>query len=298
MPPQRPFFIPILMVLMAMLSIQFGASLAKQLFPIIGAGTMTGLRLFFAALILLAIWRPWRHKFNLSGQLNIKKNKFILLYGASLGLMNLFFYLALEKIPLGIAVALEFTGPLAVAIWQSRRFVDFLWALLATVGIYLIMPMGTTAESINTMGVVWALLAGGCWASYIVFGQVAGQNENLGAVTSLGMLVAALVVMPYAFMTTSFQHLQIQAQIQILPMALLIAILSSAIPYSLEMIALKQMPTKTFGILMSLEPAIATAMGFLNLKENLTLTQGLALVCIVSASMGSTLTAVKSSKVK
>ena len=112
------------------------------------------------------------------------------------------------------------------------------------------------------------------------------------------MLVAALVVMPYAFMTTSFQHLQIQTQIQILPMALLIAILSSAIPYSLEMIALKQMPTKTFGILMSLEPAIATAMGFLNLKENLTLTQGLALVCIVSASMGSTLTAVKSSKVK
>ena len=298
MPPQRPFFIPILMVLMAMLSIQFGASLAKQLFPIIGAGTMTGLRLFFAALILLAIWRPWRHKFNLSGQLNIKTSKFILLYGSSLGLMNLFFYLALEKIPLGIAVALEFTGPLAVAIWQSRRFVDFLWALLATVGIYLIMPMGTTTESINTMGVVWALLAGGCWASYIVFGQVAGQNENLGAVTSLGMLVAALVVMPYAFMTTSFQHLQIQTQIQILPMALLIAILSSAIPYSLEMIALKQMPTKTFGILMSLEPAIATAMGFLNLKENLTLTQGLALVCIVSASMGSTLTAVKSSKVK
>ncbi len=292
MPPQRPFFTPILMVLMAMLSIQFGASLAKQLFPIIGAGTMTGLRLFFAALILLAIWRPWRHKFNLSGQLNIKTSKFILLYGASLGLMNLFFYLALEKIPLGIAVALEFTGPLAVAIWQSRRFVDFLWALLATVGIYLIMPMGTTAESINTMGVVWALLAGGCWASYIVFGQVAGQNENLGAVTSLGMLVAALVVMPYAFMTTSLQYLQIQ----ILPMALLIAILSSAIPYSLEMIALKQMPTKTFGILMSLEPAIATAIGFLNLKENLTLAQGLALVCIVSASMGSTLTAVKSSQ--
>lgn len=284
------------MVLMAMLSIQFGASLAKQLFPIIGAGTMTGLRLFFAALILLAIWRPWRHKFNLSGQLNIKTSKFILLYGASLGLMNLFFYLALEKIPLGIAVALEFTGPLAVAIWQSRRFFDFLWALLAAVGIYLIIPMGTTTESINTMGVAWALLAGGCWASYIVFGQVAGQNENLGAVTSLGMLVAALVVMPYAFMTTSFQHFQIQTQIQILPMALLIAILSSAIPYSLEMIALKQMPTKTFGILMSLEPAIATAMGFLNLKENLTLTQGFALICIVSASMGSTLTAVKSSQ--
>ena len=272
-------FFPILMILIAMFSIQFGASIAKSLFPLIGAGATSGLRLFFASLILLVIWRPWK------SPLNKRARWSILIYGISLGLMNLFFYLALERIPLGIVVALEFTGPLGVALLQSKNRFDFLWAFLAALGLYLILPFHSLSPNLDLLGILWALGAGVFWGLYIIFGQKAGQNENLGAVTSLGMLVAALVVLPFAFFLTSPQSLSVR----IFPLAILVAILSSALPYSLEMIALKKIHSKTFGILMSLEPAIATLMGYWNLNESLTLTQLTALTCIVLASLGAAL---------
>lgn len=275
----RIFVFPILMILIAMLSIQFGASIAKSLFPLIGVGATSGFRLFFASLILLLIWRPWRNP------ISQQARRSILIYGVSLGLMNLFFYLALERIPLGIAVALEFTGPLSVALLQSKNRFDFLWALLAAVGLYLILPFNSLSPNLDILGILWALAAGIFWGLYIIFGQKAGQNENLGAVTSIGMLVAAIVVLPFAFFLTSPQSISVD----IMPLAILVAVLSSALPYSLEMIALKKIPSKTFGILMSLEPAVATLMGYWNLNERLTLTQLTALTCIVLASLGAAL---------
>jgi inner membrane transporter RhtA len=264
-----------------MISIQFGDSVAKTLFPVVGAGAMTGLRLAFASILLLVIWRPWRVR------LTEKSYRTIALYGTSLGLMNLFFYLALERIPLGVAVALEFTGPLTVALFHSRRKLDFMWAFLALGGIALLMPFHLFATHLDSVGIFWALAAGLCWALYIIFGQTAGQSENLGAVTSIGMFFAALIVLPFSIYLTNVSQLSLN----ILPLALTVAVLSSALPYSLEMIALKKIPTKTFGILMSLEPAMAALMGYLNLKENLSAIQLLAIVCIILASAGGALTA-------
>ncbi|OFZ31307.1 MAG: transporter [Bdellovibrionales bacterium RIFCSPHIGHO2_01_FULL_40_29] len=267
---------PILMILMAMISIQWGASFAKELFLVVGPAAMSGLRLIFAAAILLVIWRPWRTPLQKSSY------RKIVLYGASLGAMNLLFYLSLDRIPLGIAVALEFTGPLSISLLQSRKPLDFLWAILATAGIYLILPVTDQVTPLDIIGILLALGAGACWALYIYFGRTAGQSENLGAVTSLGMMVAALVVLPFAFFYSDTSTVSLK----IIPMAFLIAVLSSALPYSLEMVALRKIPTKTFGILMSLEPATAALMGYLNLKEVLNITQIIAITCVIMASAG------------
>lgn len=263
-------------LVIAIVSIQFGASVAKGLFPIVGAYGATALRLSIASLILLAIWRPWRQP------LSKKAYQSIAIYGASLGLMNLLFYIALERIPLGIAVALEFTGPLSVSLLHSKKASDFLWATLAAVGLYLILPLSQTATALDPVGILFALGAGLCWAMYILFGQKAGGDEHAGLVTSLGMMMAALVVIPFAFLFSEKSFLNPQA----LPLALLVAILSSALPYSLEMISLKRIPAKTFGILMSLEPAIAAFMGLLYLGEVLTIRQTIAIICIICASLG------------
>lgn len=277
------FSLPIVMIVLAMLSIQFGASVAKQLFSVIGVGAVTGFRLFFAAFILLGIWRPWRKK------LAAKSWKSILIYGVSLGLMNLLFYLSLERIPLGLAVGLEFTGPLAVALFLSRKPYDFIWATLAALGIYLILPVSTLSTSLDAIGIFFAFAAGACWGLYILFGKSASQQEDLGAVTSLGMLIAALVVVPFVLALTDFSKITFS----IFPLGIAIAILSSAIPYSFEMVALKKIPTKTFGILMSMEPAVAALMGYLNLKEHLTFLQMTAILFIITASLGASLTSRK-----
>ncbi len=271
--------LPILMIFLAMFSIQLGASFAKELFPVVGPIALSGFRLTFAALILLVIWRPWRHKLPLASY------KKIALYGAALGFMNLTFYLALERIPLGLVVALEFTGPLAVSLLKSRKVVDFLWVLLAAVGIYLILPIMASSSPLDPVGIMLALAAGFFWALYILFGQTAGKSADTGSVTSIGMFFAAVVVLPFVF----FWRGSAEISIAVIPMALLVAILSSALPYSIEMIALKQIPLKTFGILMSLEPATAALMGYFNLKEILTTTQIIAIVCIIVASLGTTL---------
>ncbi len=267
------------MILLAMLSIQLGASFAKELFPVVGPVALSGFRLTFAALILLVIWRPWRQVLPLASY------KKIALYGAALGLMNLTFYLALERIPLGLVVALEFTGPLAISLIKSRKAVDFLWVLLAAVGIYLILPLIASSNPLDPVGIALALAAGFFWAFYILFGQAAGTCAGTGTVTSLGMFFAAVVVLPFVFFWRSTGEISVS----VLPVAFLVAILSSALPYSIEMIALKQIPLKTFGILMSLEPATAALMGYFNLKEVLTTTQIIAIACIILASLGTTL---------
>jgi inner membrane transporter RhtA len=272
--------IPYWLLILAMLSIQGGAALAKSLFPVMGAMGTTSLRIGFAALILALVWKPWRHKFS---RIDLR---LIAFYGAALGVMNLLFYLALVKIPLGVAVALEFTGPLTVAIASSRKKLDFLWALLAATGIYFVLPLGDLmAEPLDPMGVMLALGAGACWGLYIIAGQKLSRHISAGVAASSGMIVAALVALPFGIFSAGTGLLQFSAW----PTAIAVAILSSAVPYSFEMVALKAIPAQTFGILMSLEPAVAALSGFAFLSEQLNLSQMAAIACIMIASLGSSL---------
>ena len=259
-----------------MASIQFGASQAKQLFPTLGVAGTSTLRLLFASLMMSVVFRPWRTKLN----------KSILFYGASLGLMNFSFYFALQRIPLGIAVALEFTGPLAIAVFSSKKKVDYLWAILAAVGITLLLPKIDTHGSLDPVGILLALLAGLFWALYIIFGKKAGEHHNGGVIASLGMLTAAALVLPLGISIDGASVFQWSAW----PVAIGVALFGSALPYSLEMIAMKKMPAQTFGVLMSLEPALAALMGYVFLAESLTLTQWLAIGCVMGSSLGSSLT--------
>ncbi|WP_291515625.1 DMT family transporter [Bdellovibrio sp. ArHS] len=269
------------LLLIAMFSIQTGASIAKQIFPQAGAAGTTALRVFISALILSVVSKIWKHK--------ISRNEIlpVAAYGIALGAMNLLFYFSLERIPLGIAVAVEFTGPLAVALFASKKSWDVVWVGLAAMGIYLLVPSATTQESLDVLGLFLALAAGFFWALYIVFGKRIAKTEASLPVTTWGMWFAALVTVPTGLF---FNGAQIQNP-SLLPMGFAIALLSSAIPYSLEMKAMKSIPTKTFGILMSMEPVVAILIGFLILNETLTFTQWCAVSCIIAASAGSTLSA-------
>ncbi|MDM3869710.1 threonine/homoserine exporter RhtA [Proteus vulgaris] len=281
-------FYPVLLLLLSMLSIQSGASLAKSLFPVIGAPAVTALRLLLGTLILFFIFKPWRLKFNRESIMPL------FLYGLSLGAMNYLFYLALETIPLGIAVALEFTGPLAVAMFSSRRAIDFLWIILVIAGLGLLLPIGDNIHGLDPLGILYALGAGVGWALYIVFGQRAGKGYG-AATVSIGSLVAAFIFVPIGMLQSSPD---IMFSWSILPVALAIAILSTAFPYTLEMIALTRLPAKTFGTLMSLEPCMGAFIGIIFLHEHLTLIQWIALAFIVLASIGSTATMKSKTKIE
>ena len=271
--------LPVLLLIVAMASIQSGASLAKSLFPAVGAQGATTLRLIFASLMLCAVLRPWRMT------ISAKTLKNVAIYGASLGAMNLLFYMALQSIPLGVAVALEFTGPLCVALLGSRRKVDFLWIALAALGLYLLIPTGETTAGLPLEGAAFALGAGACWAFYIHYGHKAGTDNGLQTV-GLGATIAALVVMPFGIAHAGAALLDVS----LVPVALAVAVLSTALPYSLEMVALTRMPPRTFGILMSMEPGIAALSGLIFLGELLTTPQWFALGAIILASAGATLT--------
>lgn len=285
--PKAPVWMPVLVILIAMLSIQSGASLAKSLFPLIGAPGVTALRLALGTLILIVIFKPWRLRFTR------QQRKPLLLYGLSLGAMNYLFYLSIQTVPLGIAVALEFTGPLAVALFASRRPVDFIWVALAVLGLWFLLPLGQDVSHVDLTGAALALGAGACWAIYILSGQRAGE-EHGPATVAIGSLIAAVVFVPIGVLQTgdALWHWSV------LPLGLGVAILSTALPYSLEMVALTRLPTRTFGTLMSMEPGLAALSGMVFLGETLTLTQWLALLAIITASMGSTLTMRREAKVE
>jgi len=269
-----------------MMSIQSGAAFAKGLFPIVGSLGTSALRLGFSAFILCLIWKPWKNKLKRSDL------KLIIPYGFSLGAMNLFFYLAIERVPLGVAVALEFTGPLAIALLTSRKLTHFIWASLAVIGVLLLMPVLPSSANLDPIGVSYALLAGFFWALYIFFGQKAGKLGHAGVVASLGILVAAFLVTPIGIISAGSKMLSLS----ILPLALLVAVLSSSIPYSLEMLALKNVSARNFGILMSLEPALGALFGYIMLSENLSIIQVFAILCIVFASLGSSYSSFRTAK--
>ncbi|UGS41309.1 threonine/homoserine exporter RhtA [Pseudocitrobacter corydidari] len=284
---KSPAWMPVFVLIVSMLSIQSGASLAKSLFPLIGAPGVTALRLALGTLILVIVFKPWRLRFAKEQRLPL------LFYGLSLGAMNYMFYLSIQRIPLGIAVALEFTGPLAVALFASRRAVDFIWVILAVLGLWFLLPLGQDVAHVDLTGALLALGAGAGWAIYILSGQRAGA-EHGPATVAMGSLIAAVIFVPLGVL----QSVDVSWHWSILPVGLAIAVLSTALPYSLEMLALTRLPTRTFGTLMSLEPGLAAISGMIFLGETLTGTQTLALAAIIAASMGSTLTMRRETKIQ
>jgi inner membrane transporter RhtA len=267
---------PIAALLAAMVSFQLGAVLAKGLFPVVGAAGAAAMRLAIASAILFAVWRPWRMR------LSWREARTIIVYGVAMGWMNLFFYLSLRSIPLGIAMALEFTGPLGVALAASRRPGDFFWVLMAMLGVLVLLPLGFGSQSLPPVGVACALAAGACWALYIVFGRRAGAAHG-GQTTAVGTLIGAVFIVPIGLAHNGTQLFSTA----ILPAAVGVAVLSSALPYSLEMFAMPRVPTRTFGVLMSLDPALAALSGLVFLGETLTLIQWGAIASIMVASAGS-----------
>lgn len=272
---RRTFAIPpTALVLLGIVSVQIGSALAKQLFSAVGSFGTVALRLFFAATLLLLWWRP-------SLRMNRRAWVVVLSYGVILGTMNLCFYLSLARIPLGIAVTIEFLGPLAVAVAGSRRWLDAFWALLAAGGVVLLME---GRGNVNLVGFLFALAAGTCWGLYILVGAALGRHTTEGNGLALGMVIAAFVAVPFSVAHSGAALIQPRVLIA----GLGVALLSSVIPYSLELEALRKIPPRVFGILMSLEPAMAALIGLILLHESLHWSQWLAVLCVMAASAGAT----------
>ena len=279
-------FFPFLAVLGSDTSLGLGTSWAKQvLFPAVGAQGTTAVRVGLSAVLML-LWRPWRWR------LSRADAKAVALYGAALGAMNLMFYMSIQTLPFGLAVAIEFAGPLAVAIWSSRRAMDFVWVALAMVGLGLLLPLGLSGSTLDPVGVMYSVGAAVFWALYIIYGKRAG-HLHAGQSVSLGLLVAAMVVVPVGVVHAGAALLSPS----VLLVGLCVAAISSAIPISLEMMALKRLPKEAFGIMISMEPAVAALLALPLLGEHLSGVQWLAIGCIVAASMGSAATARQSAAV-
>ena len=262
------------LVLGAISSVQFGAALAKTLFDEIGAGGTVFVRVLFAALVLALIWRP-----RVAG-LGRREGLLAVLFGLTLAGMNLAFYSALDRIPLGITVTLEFVGPLGVAVVGSRGALDLLWVGLAAAGILLLSDFGTT--DLDGLGVALALFAGCLWAAYILLSARVGQVFPGGSGLALAMVVAAVLLCPVG-VADAGADLFVP---WILAAGAAVAILSSVIPYSLELEALRRIPPGVFGVLMSLEPGVAALAGFVVLGEELVPRELVAILLVVAASAG------------
>lgn len=271
---------PELLVLGSIMSVQFGAGLAATMFDELGAAGVSLLRLGFAALIVVVIWRPRRSDFTAPGALQAA-----VAYGVALGLMNVLFYEALARIPLGIAVTIEFIGPLGVAVLGSRRRLDVLWVVLAAAGIVLLGLHGGGAEGLDPVGVAFALGAAVCWGAYIYLAQHLGERVQGNGGLSLGMLVAAVVPIGPGLVSGGEAFLDAQ----LLAQGAAVALLSSVVPYTLEFAALRRMARNVFGVLMSMEPAMAALAGFVVLGQTLSALDLVAIALVVAASAGAAL---------
>jgi inner membrane transporter RhtA len=264
----------ITLVLAAIVSVQSGAAVATTLFDDLGPTGTVLARLGFAALVLVAIWRP-----ALAG-VRGERLRDVALFGIVLAGMNSSFYLALDRIPLGIAVTFEFVGPLGVAFAASRRRLDLVWAIMAAAGILLLSP--TPGSDLDALGVGLALLAGAFWAAYIVLSARIGRSFAGGSGLALAMCVAALLMLAPGIAAGGAELLDPSA----IAVGFAVAMLSSAIPYSLELEALRRLPQGTFGVLMSLEPAVAATVGLIGLGQDLSAREVIAIALVVGASAG------------
>jgi len=266
------------LILLAMLSLELGAAVAKHLFEALGPAGTVFLRAFFAAIVLTVLWRPSVRSYRRQELLTIAG------FGVTIAFMNLIFYSALARIPLGMAVTLEFVGPLAVAIFGTRRWIDLLWVTLAGAGVLLLSPLlSEGAASLDPIGVGLSLLAGAFWAAYILMSERTGKTSAGGSSLALALCVASVILLPFGVASAGASLLN--------PVLLVIgfgvAMLSSAIPFSLEFAALKRIPAHVFGLLMSFEPAVAAIVGFILLREGLTMREVAAIVLVTLAAIGS-----------
>ena len=277
---------PSSLLIFGMITVQLGAALAKDLFSSLGPAGVVFLRVGFAALTLLAIWRPWRHlRAERIAGAGRRDYLAVVAFGLILAVMNLTFYSALDRIPLGVTVTIEFIGPLSVAVAGSRRALDLLWVALAVGGILLLAPLGVLGTvPLDPLGLLLALGAGACWAVYILLTARVGKAFPGGTGLSLAMAVGAVALLPVGVAGAGSALLNPR----LLLLGAGVGLLSSVIPYSLEMAALRRISTSAFGVLMSLEPAIAALIGWLVLREALELRAIIALVLVTTAAIGAT----------
>jgi inner membrane transporter RhtA len=275
-PPGRGRALAVGLVAIAAVSPQVGAAFAISLFDDLSPAGAAFLRLAFAAVILLAIWRP-----RLAGDLRLPAA-----FGASLGLMNWSFYEAIDRIPLATAVTIEFAGPLLVAVLGSRRPLDALWVVLASVGIVLLV--GPSGGSIDPVGIAFAVAAAVCWMGYIYLSKRVGAAFPGGSGLALAMVAGALIVLPAGVIQggPALTRADLLGLLGLLGGTLVVALASSVIPYSLELEALRRLPESVFGVLMSLDPAIAALVGFVLLRQDLGSLEILAIALVVIASAG------------
>ncbi|MHB8659059.1 MAG: EamA family transporter [Solirubrobacteraceae bacterium] len=262
------------LVLGAIASVQFGSAVAAKLFATVGPGGAVLLRLLSASLVLVALWRPRLRGAGRRGLL------LSVLFGIVLAAMNLSFYHALHLIPLGIAVTIEFVGPLAVAVLGSRRPIDLVWVALASAGI-LALANGAT-HGLNGLGVLFALVAGGFWGAYILINARVGRAFEGGSGLAMAMCVASAAALPAGLIEGGARLLEPRS----LVLGAAVGMLSSAIPYSFELEALRRIAPHVFGVLMSLEPAMAAAAGLIVLGQGLSLRAVLGIALVVAASLG------------
>jgi inner membrane transporter RhtA len=267
-------------VIFPIISVQLGAAVAKSLFDSLGPGGTVFLRIAFAALVLFLLVRPKLGGHDRAGYLVAG------LFGLTLAGMNFSIYLAFDRIPLGVAVTLEFVGPLGVAVAGSRRLLDLLWVVLAAAGILLLAPLSVLGGmDLDPVGVAFALLAGCLWASYILLSARTGSAFPGGTGLVIALCVGTFVLFPFGIAGAGYALLD--------PKLLLagfgVAMLSSAIPHSLELEALRKLPARVFGVLMSLDPAVATLAGLVVLGERLEMRAVAAIIFVTIAAAGASL---------
>ncbi|WP_168391328.1 EamA family transporter [Acinetobacter indicus] len=281
---QNAQLLSVLFMVLSMTSYQISASFAKQLFEVLDPLTVTILRLCFAAIIICLMFRSWK----IISRLSFLKWRDLLCYSAALCLMNVLFYMSLGKLPQGIAVGLEFIGPLGLALLSIKQRSDYIWVLLAILGIALMVPWGqANSDNFSVFGALCALGAGFCWALYIYFGQrVVQQNIGMHALT-IAISLAALTLLPIGL----YHNAAALVDTQYWGKAIAIAILATAIPYALDLKALQYLSKLSYGTLSSLSPALAALTGLVLLGEQISLLQWVALFCVMLASVGVTLRA-------
>ncbi|MCX5311508.1 MULTISPECIES: DMT family transporter [unclassified Streptomyces] len=271
---RRAALAPVALVVAGGLSVQFGSAVAALLMPRAGALGVVTLRLVVAAVVLLVVCRP-----KLRGHSRADWGT-VVAFGIAMGAMNMLFYQALDRIPLGAAVTLEVLGPLALSVIASRRLINFVWAGLALGGVFLLGGGGF--DRLDPLGAAFALGAGAMWATYIVFSARTGRRFPQADGLALAMVVAAVLSLPLGILESGAKL----AVPSTLAMGAAVALMSSVLPYTLELMALRRLPAHTFAVLMSLEPAIAATAGFLILDQALTATDALAIALVIGASMG------------